>query len=459
MRALRIGILVGILAAGTACSDDPTAPPDPREYLGATASAGPVNVLSAEISVRAVGWDSAAVRYWSATDVGRTTPAYAFGMDSTASVSVLGLRPESTYEAEVVLIGAGTSAVDTLELQSGALPSWLPTVTPVGSDTTAGFLVLSLPEGPVIVDNFGRVVWYAEDPDPTLVNFQAHPNGEFTVMGLADDPLEYRVLDELGRQTRTISCVGYSTRQHEVRVLADGSALVLCDDTTTEDLSPYGGSATARVTWTVIQHVGPDGSLAWEWHGADHVHPTDFVNTLEGVEVLNLMHGNAVEFDADGDLLASFRNTKEILKIDTESGDVLWRFGGRRNQFAFVDDPKGAFERQHGLRLVAPGVIQFLDDSDAPPSRLVRFAIDEEAREARLQWEYIDGPEVHTLVGGNSQVYADGGGLVAFGRAGRVVEVDAFGTKRWELTGIDGAYVFRAQRIPSLYAVERTAEP
>ena len=148
MRALRTGILVGILAAGTACSDDPTAPPDPREYLGATASAGPVNVLSAEISVRAVGWDSAAVRYWSAADVGRTTPAYAFGTDSTASVSVLGLRPESTYEAEVLLIGAGRSTVDTLEVQSGALPSWLPTVTPVGSDTTAGFLVLSPPATP-----------------------------------------------------------------------------------------------------------------------------------------------------------------------------------------------------------------------------------------------------------------------------------------------------------------------
>jgi len=459
MRALRTGILVGILAAGTACSDDPTAPPDPREYLGASVTAGPVNVLSAEVVVRAVGWDSAAVRYWSAADAGRTTPGYAFGTDSTAYVSVLGLRPEAAYEAEVVLIGGGTSTVDTVALQSGALPSWLPVVTPVGADTTAGFLILSLPEGPVIVDNVGRVVWYAEDPDPTLVNFQAHPNGDFTIMGLADDPLEYRVLDELGRQTRTISCVGYSTRQHEIRVLADGSALVLCDETTTEDLSAYGGSATAKVIWTVIQHLEPDGSLAWEWHGADHVHPTDFVGTLEGVDVLNLMHGNAIELDPDGDLLASFRSLNEILKIDAATGDILWRFGGRRNEFTFVDDPKGTFERQHGLRMVAPGVIQFLDDSDAPPSRLVRFAIDEGAREARLLWEYIDGPEVHTLVGGNSQVYADGGGLVAFGRAGRVVEVDALGAKRWELTGIDGAYVFRAQRIPSLYAVERTAEP
>jgi len=459
MRALRTGVAMALLATGLACSDDATGPADPREYLGASVSAGPANVLSAEVTVRAAGWDSAAVRYWSTGDAGRTTPAYAFGADSTAFVSVLGLRPESTYEAEVQLIGDGVSRADTVEIGTGALPSWLPAVTPIGTDTTPGFLVLSLPEGPVIVDNLGRVVWYVDDPDPTLVNFQAHPNGEFTIMGLADDPREYRVLDELGRQTRTIACAGFATRQHEVRVLADGSALALCDDTTIEDLSADGGSATAQVTWTVIQRLRPDGSLAWQWHGTDHVDPTDFVGALDGVEILNLMHGNAVEVDVDGDLLASFRNLNEIMKLDATTGEVLWRFGGRRNEFTFLDDPKGAFQRQHGLRLVEPGVIQFLDDSDAPPSRRVRFELDEGAHTARLLWEYIDGPEVHTLVGGNSEVYADGGGLVAFGRAGRVVEVDPLGAKRWELTGIEGAYVFRAQRIPSLYAAERTAEP
>jgi hypothetical protein len=76
-----------------------------------------------------------------------------------------------------------------------------------------------------------------------------------------------------------------------------------------------------------------------------------------------------------------------------------------------------------------------------------------------MQWQYIDGPEIHTFVGGSTQVYADGGALVSFGREGRVVDVDEFGQKRWEITGIDDLYVFRAQRIPSLYAAERTGAP
>lgn len=460
MRALRAAVTIGLLvASGAACSDDATGPGETRQYLGASVAAGPANVLSAEVTVRAVGWDSVALRYRSAEDPGRTTPAFTFGSDSTARLSVLGLRPGSTYEVEVLLLGDGARPADTVEVRSGALPSWLPGVTPVGADTSAGFLILSLPEGPVIVDNLGRVVWYLEDPDPTLVNFQAHPNGEYTIFGLADEPREVRVLDELGRLSRTITCVGYETRQHEIRVLADGSALLLCDDPRIEDLSAYGGSATAQVLWNVIQRVRPDGTLAWEWRGADWIHPTDFVGPLDGVEVLNLMHGNAMEIDFDGNLLVSFRNLNEVSKIDVATGEPMWRFGGRRNQFTFVDDPKGAFQRQHGLRRVEPGVIQFLDNSDAAPSRLVRYEVDAGAATARLLWEYIDGADVHTLVGGNSQVYADGGGLVSIGRAGRVVEVDASGSKRWELTGIEGAYVFRAERIPSLYAAERTTAP
>ena len=41
--------------------------------------------------------------------------------------------------------------------------------------------------------------------------------------------------------------------------------------------------------------------------------------------------------------------------------------------------------------------------------------------------------------------------------SGRVVEVDEVGNRAWELTGIDSAYVFRVQRISSLYARERVA--
>jgi hypothetical protein len=449
-------IMTFLLTASSlaACSD--STGPD-RLYFGSSVAAGPENVLSAEVTVRATGYGNAFLRYTDDAGASGETPLYAFGPDSTARAALLGLKPETTYDIEIVLSGPGELPVETLPLTTGALPDWLPTVTPVGNDTTPGFLTLSIPDGPVIVDNTGRVVWYRYDPDITLVNFQAHPAGIYTSYGLTNEVRAYRVLDELGRETGRIRCVEYETRPHEIRVLADGRALVMCDDVRTEDLSPYGGSPTAQVNWTVVQRLAADGSLEWEWHTADHFDVTDTsLETLEGVTVLNLTHGNSIEIDPDGDYLFSFRNLGEVTRVNAETGEVIWRFGGRSNEFTFNGDPKGTFERQHGVRTVAPGEIQLLDNSNEAPSRLLRYRIDESAKTATLVWEFIDGPEIHTLVGGSTQVYPDGGGLVSIGREGRVAEVDSFGERRWELTGIDDLYVFRSERIPSLYAAERT---
>ena len=423
--AARLAAIGLVLGAVGSCSD--TAGPD-RLFFGASLEAGPENVLSAEATVRATGFRSAFLQYRRQDGSIVRTPEYPFGADSTARPALLGLHADTSYDVEVVLTDRGAEAVDTLTFVTGSLPAWIPRATPVGTDTTPGYLILSIPDGPVIVDNQGTVVWYRYDPDITLVNFQAHPSGEYTTYGLTNDVRAYRVLDELGRETGRISCVGYETRPHEIRVLSDGRALAMCDDSRREDLSPYGGSATADVNWTVIQLLAADGSLLWEWHTADHFDVTDTAATsLEGVTVLNLTHGNSIDIDTDGNFLFSFRNLNEVTKVDAATGEVLWRWGGRRNEFTLLGDPKGSFEQQHGVRVVGPGEIQFLDNSYEPPSRLLRYSIDESARTATLEWQYVDGADIHTQVGGNTQVFEDGSALVSIGREGRMVEVDASG--------------------------------
>lgn len=267
------------------------------------------------------------------------------------------------------------------------------------------------------------------------------------------------MLDELGRETDRIRCVGRDeTRFHEIRIEASGRSWVMCHDRRVADLTALGGLAEVELDWTVVQRISPAGELVWEWNSADHFDIGDIdPEVIPGASAINVTHGNAIAFDTDGNLLVSWRELDEVTKIDAETGDVIWRFGGgQTNQFTFVDDPKGSFERQHGLRVVGPGVFQLLDNGDVAPSRLVRYRIDEDAMTATLIMEYVDDPSVYTPVGGGTDVLPSGGALVSFGRAGRVVEVTETGERAWELTGIDNTYVFRAQWIPSLYAVERT---
>ncbi len=151
-------------------------------------------------------------------------------------------------------------------------------------------------------------------------------------------------------------------------------------------------------------------------------------------------------------MLLSFRSLDEITKVDVATGQVIWRLGGLANQFTFLNDPQGGFDGQHGVRRAGPGEIQLLDNRPSPPSRLVRYRLDENAMTADLVWEFVDSPTTWSRVGGSTQFYPGGKGLVSFGTAGRVVEVSPQGTPVWELTGLDGTYVFRAQRISSLYS-------
>jgi hypothetical protein len=49
-------------------------------------------------------------------------------------------------------------------------------------------------------------------------------------------------------------------------------------------------------------------------------------------------HSNAVEFDYNGHLLLSSRPLNEITKINRQTGNVMWRFGGKYNNFTFIGD-------------------------------------------------------------------------------------------------------------------------
>ena len=114
---------------------------------------------------------------------------------------------------------------------------------------------------------------------------------------------------------------------------------------------------------------------------------------------MNWTHGNALDLDADGNLLVSFRSLSEITKIDTRTGAVLWRMGGLRNQFAFPDSGP-PFLGQHGAR-AADGELVLLDNfGEAEGSRAERYVLDETGRTARLTGMYVPTFATRAALGG-----------------------------------------------------------
>jgi hypothetical protein len=227
---------------------------------------------------------------------------------------------------------------------------------------------------------------------------------------------------------------------------------LMCDEVRTIDFSDVGGIARARVTGTAIQHLDKNGKLLFNWSPFDHFDVSDIDPADRKSANVNWTHGNALDFDLDGKLLVSFRNLSEITKIDPVSGGVIWRLGGKRNQFAFVNSTSPAFRGQHSVRFASGRGLMILDNLGTPgESRAELYNLDENSRTATLAHLYDSTPAVVTVIGGSVQWLPEGHTLVSFGTAGRVQEYDADGRVVWSIDG-DAGYVFRAQRILSLYS-------
>lgn len=457
-RSYRAFVAAFAFAVVGGCSDSDTqAPTPPQHYAGASVQDIPENVLAAAVHVRAESYDSAYIEYHNGTGAVVRTPAVDFEGDSVARVPVLGLDTATAYTFRVVLTRAGTAdqTVDSLPFTSGSLPTWIPAIGSTGNAAQPGYLALSLPQGGIIVDNTGKVVWYRYIGAGSLSSFQAQPTGAYSLIGNGAAKTEFLLLNSLGEASGVLSCAGRPTRFHELLVSADGEAWLLCDETRTMNLTAVGGVAAATVTGTVVQRQSADGTLLWEWSTFDHFEITDLPLADRTGPLVNFTHGNGLGFDSDSNLILGFRSLNEVTKVDRSTGTIIWRFGGLRNQFTVLNDPKGVFEHQHGVRWAGSGRVQLLDNGLSAPSRLVRYLLDTAAMTATLEWEFIDAPTTFTAVGGSTQYHLDGHAMVAFGQGGRVIEVDEAGQRTWELTGLDGFYIFRAQRIGSLYAAGR----
>ena len=454
------GRVVALLPLLGACADQPLAVNDrlPPALLSAAVAPNANNVLGAAVTVRVLRADSVVVRYRvvdAAANADSVTPAARVAADS-AVVPLFGLVAGHAYAARPVIFGSGEPLTgDAIAFSTADLPSDLPHFEASGSDPSPGFVVFAAGKYGIVIDNTGRVVWYKRFPNGPGLAFMAQPTGRYVVRPPTPDPNDiepWLELDASGVVVRTLGCAnGLQTRPHDLLLEDAGNYWILCDETRTMDLSAVGGIAGARVTGTVVQHVGPSGALLFQWSPFDHFDVADADPADRRNANVNWTHGNALDVDSQGDVYVSFRNLSEITKIDTKTGAVVWRMGGTHNEFTFPGEPMPPFVHQHGLRLLAPGSLLLLDNIGNPTESFAkRYTYDATAHSAHLTQSY-GWPSVVTEIGGSVQDVAGGRTLVSFGTAGRVEEYDAAGRVTWRIEGNAG-YIFRAQRIRSLYA-------
>ena len=290
----------------------------------------------------------------------------------------------------------------------------------------------------MVLDNKGRPLLYKRSIIPCL-DFKVQNNNTFTYFVGAPVEKFYSTKPDFEPLDSFYCGNGYTTDTHELLLLPDNKAYMMSYDSQRVDMSQIvqGGDTNAIVIGLIIQEIDENKNVIFQWRSWDHFEITDATHEDLLAHVIDYVHGNAIDLDSDGHVLISSRHLDEITKINRQTGEIIWRWGGKHNEFTFIDDTIG-FSHQHNIRRISNGHYTIFDNGNfhSPPfSRALEYSLDQTNKTATLVWQYRDTPDIFAFAMGNAQRLDDGNTVIGWGSANpTMTEVRPDGTKALEIT-------------------------
>ncbi|MCK9280191.1 MAG: aryl-sulfate sulfotransferase [Melioribacteraceae bacterium] len=285
----------------------------------------------------------------------------------------------------------------------------------------------------MIIDNNGNPIFYDKTEEGSE-NFHLLPNGntvineELTLHGWAGgSESNYLILDSNFTHIDTYQMKnGYMADSHEFLMLPNGHVIMNCYDLQPVDLSNdvEGGKPNAMVAGSIMQELDNDKNVVFQWRSWDHFNYLDtYFNTT--LAAFDPIHINSIELTIEGNLLISSRNLNEITKINRQTGEIIWRLGGKNNQFTFIGEDETNkplyFSRTHDVRQLPNGNITVFDNGmdrrSAKFSRAVEYKIDEINKTAELVFEYRHVPDIYAQFQGSFRRLPNGNMFIGWGSA------------------------------------------
>ena len=313
--------------------------------------------------------------------------------------------------------------------------------------------------GALILDERGEVVWFRPTRPDTVMNFRtALYKGEPVLtwwQGRAERGLGvgfHVIVDSTYREVARLPAgAGRQSDLHEFMLTPRGTAIVTSYEVRTMNLSRVGGPSSGKVIGGIVQEIAiPSARVLFEWRSLDHVAVDEAYTTYNG-HAYDCFHINSVDVDADGNLLVSARNTWAVYKLDSETGRVIWRLGGKRSDFQM--GPGTRFAWQHDARHHNEGrLISIFDNSAAPPvaaeSRVLLLELDRRERRARLVRQYTHPRRLLSPFMGNAQVLPNGNIVVGWGGLPYITEFRRDGGVHFDARLPGAGQNYRAFRLP-----------
>ncbi|MBT8381638.1 MAG: aryl-sulfate sulfotransferase, partial [Ignavibacteria bacterium] len=359
-------------------------------------------------------------------------------------------------------------------LEPDTLPANFPSIrTEVLGETAPGYVFLTVSRDIpnvgyyiMMLNNDGTPFYYKELPNDYAYDFKMQPNGKYSYAQFlhhhtftGGGEVIHKVMDNSFTVIDSFQMGnGYIAEAHDFQLLPNGHSLLFAYDLQIIDLSELGGYPNAKVAQSVIQELDQNKNVIFQWRSSDYYDFDDSYSNRLTREAFDPIHVNSIILDNDGNILITPNGLSEVTKISRQTGEMIWRLGGKNNQFQFIGQDAEFSRGIHNVSRLENGDILLFDNSprnSTTPSRAVEYELDEVNKTATLVWSYApDSPPVLAFFRGSAQRLPNGNTIIGWGSASdndsiAVTEVTSDGTEVFKLFfEHEGLSSYRAFRFP-----------
>lgn len=284
-----------------------------------------------------------------------------------------------------------------------------------------GFFIMAM-------QNDGTPAYFKELPHDYSYDFKVQENGRYTYAHLFEHhsytgggDVTHYVMDESFTVIDSFQMKnGYVAEAHDFKLLANGHALLFGYDLQKMDLRYLGGYPNALVAGTVIQELDQDKNVVFQWRSWDHYALEDSKLKRLTTSAFDPVHINSIIIDTDKNIVVTSNGHSEVTKISRESGEMIWRWGGKKNQFTFIGENAEWADGLHNISRLENGHFLFLDNTAVGSdltARAVEYEVDEVNKTATLVWQYAPVKPALAVRRGSAQRLPNGNTIIGWGSA------------------------------------------
>jgi hypothetical protein len=275
------------------------------------------------------------------------------------------------------------------------------------NNSNSGYYIFAISNKMIIMDNFGTPVFCRQVAGGVL---DFNKQEDDYLYYYATKGKKFYKLDSCYRIIDTIKIKNdYDIDYHKILVKKNGDIYLLGHQYHLMDLRDIfpGGKEFTTVVEDIIQVLDKNKNVKFEWKSLEHISildtDTNYVNLASNV--VDYMHINSFDTDENENIYISARHLNEIIKVNGATGDVIWRLGGKKNEFTLLGD-ESFFSGQHSIKVLTGGKILLFDNGNIfhPTYSLGKeYIINEDLKTVELLHKFQTNPNIFVPIMGNIQ--------------------------------------------------------